>query len=116
MSTATSGKNASALEGVADMITIRHRRSTRVVDGGAYHVPREIANPAIQRMAKRAGVRRISRLVYDECRLIMHSFLGAVLHDALLFATNNKRKTIMASDVAAALRRQGLVVYKSTSS
>ena len=37
-----------------------------------------ITKPAIRRLARRGGVKRISALIYDESRLVLRSFLEGI--------------------------------------
>jgi len=71
-----------------------------------------ITKPAIRRLARRGGVKRLSGLVYDEVRDTLRSFLERVLHDAVNFTEHAKRKTVTAFDVVFALKRQGRMLYQ----
>ena len=66
-----------------------------------------ITKPAIRRLARRAGVKRISGLVYQETREILRFFLETVIQDAVMYSEHAKRKTVTALDVVYALKRQG---------
>jgi len=66
-----------------------------------------ISKPAIRRLARRGGVKRISGLVYEETRIILKFFLENVLRDAVTYTEHAKRETVMAIDVVYALKRQG---------
>jgi histone H4 len=70
-----------------------------------------ITKPAIRRLARRGGVKRISGLIYDEARLVLKMFLTNVLHDTVTFAEHARRKTVTAMDVVYALKRQGRTLY-----
>ena len=70
-----------------------------------------ITNPAIRRLARRGGVKRISGLVYEETRGVLKVFLECVIRDALTYAEHNRRMTITAMDVVYALKRQGKRLY-----
>ena len=70
-----------------------------------------ITKPAIRRLARRGGVKRISALVYDETRLVLRSFLENVIRDAVTYTEHAKRKTVTALDVVYALKRQGKTLY-----
>ena len=47
-----------------------------------------ITKPAIRRLARRGGVKRISGLIYEETRGVLKVFLENVI-DAIIFSTNN---------------------------
>ena len=70
-----------------------------------------ITKPAIRRLARRGGVKRISGLMYEETRGILAVFLKNVIRDAVTYTEHARRKTCTAQDVVYALRRQGRVLY-----
>merc|ERR1712090_54008 len=63
-----------------------------------------ITKPAIRRLARRGGVKRISGLIYEV-------FLENVIRDAVTYTEHAKRKTVTAMDVVYALKRQGRTLY-----
>jgi histone H4 len=70
-----------------------------------------ITKPAIRRLARRGGVKRISGLMYEETRGILKIFIEEVLRDTVHFTEHAKRKTVSAMDVVYALKRQGKTIY-----
>eukprot|EP00123_Amoebidium_parasiticum_P020802 comp56609_c0_seq1/m.47798 comp56609_c0_seq1/g.47798 ORF comp56609_c0_seq1/g.47798 comp56609_c0_seq1/m.47798 type:complete len:295 (-) comp56609_c0_seq1:93-977(-) len=70
-----------------------------------------ITKPAIRRLARRGGVKRISLLCYEEIRAVLKAFLENVLRDAVTYAEHAKRKTVVCMDVLYSLRRQGRTLY-----
>lgn len=88
-----------------------------------------ITKPAIRRLARRGGVKRISGLVstffvvlqphklticdqiYEETRGVLKLFLEGVIRDSVTYTEHAKRKTVTALDVVYALKRQGRVLY-----
>ena len=56
-----------------------------------------ITKPAIRRLARRGGVKRISGMMYEETRGVLKTFLETVIRDAV--------------DVVYALKRQGKTLY-----
>ena len=66
-----------------------------------------ITKPAIRRLARRGGVKRISGLVYEETRGVLKVFLENVKRKTV----TAKRKTVTAMDVVYALKRQGRTLY-----
>jgi histone H4 len=70
-----------------------------------------ITKPAIRRLARRGGVKRISALIYDETRNVLRSFLENVVRDAVTYTEHARRKTVTAMDVVYALKRQGRSLY-----
>ncbi len=82
----------------------RHRRILRDNIQG-------ITKPAIRRLARRGGVKRISGLIYEETRGVLKVFLDKVMQDAVTYTDHAKRKTISSLDVVYALKRQGRTLY-----
>lgn len=70
-----------------------------------------ITKPAIRRLARRGGVKRISGLIYEETRGVLKVFLENVIRDAVTYTEHAKRKTVTAMDVVYALKRQGRTLY-----
>jgi histone H4 len=65
-----------------------------------------ITKPAIRRLARRGGVKRISAMIYEETRAVLKSFLESVIRDAVTYTEHAKRKTVTSLDVVYALKRQ----------
>jgi histone H4 len=84
--------------------TKRHRKVLRDNIQG-------ITKPAIRRLARRGGVKRISGLIYEETRTVLKSFLESVVRDAVTYTEHARRKTVTAMDVIYALKRQGRTIY-----
>ncbi|KAK5901757.1 hypothetical protein CesoFtcFv8_007085 [Champsocephalus esox] len=70
-----------------------------------------ITKPAIRRLARRGGVKRISGLIYEMTREVLKVFLENVIRDAIIYTEHAKRKTMTAFDVVYALKRQGRTLY-----
>ncbi|XP_059197272.1 uncharacterized protein LOC131977845 [Centropristis striata] len=70
-----------------------------------------ITKPAIRRLARRGGVKRISGLIYKETRGVLKVFLENVICDAFTYTEHAKRKTVTAMDVVYALKRHGRTLY-----
>ncbi|XP_033097443.1 histone H3-like [Anneissia japonica] len=73
-----------------------------------------ITKPAIRRLARRGGVKRISGLIYEETRGVLKVFLENVIRDAVTYTEHAKRKTVTAMDVVYALKRQGRTLVTVT--
>ena len=82
----------------------RHRRVIRENIQG-------ITKPAIRRLARRGGVKRLSGLVYDETRNVLKVFLEGIVRDAVTYTEHARRKTVTALDVVYALKRSGRTIY-----
>ena len=70
-----------------------------------------ITKPAIRRLARRGGVKRISGYIYDEVRGVLKAFLQNVLRDSAVYTEHARRSTVTAMDVVYALKRQGKTLY-----
>ena len=70
-----------------------------------------ITKPAIRRLARRGGVKRISGLMYEETRTVLKVFLDNVIKDSVTYTEHGRRKTVTALDVVYALKRQGKTLY-----
>jgi histone H4 len=82
----------------------RHRKVLRDnIDG--------ITKPAIRRLARKGGVKRISGLIYEEKRGVLKIFLEDAIRDAVTYTEHARRKTVTAMDVVYALKRQGHTLY-----
>jgi len=70
-----------------------------------------ITKPAIRRLARRGGVKRLSGTIYEETRAVLKQFLEHVIRDAVCYTEYARRKTVSAMDVVHALKRQGRTLY-----
>ena len=70
-----------------------------------------ITKPAIRRLARRGGVKRISSSIYEETRIVLKNFLESVVRDAIVYTEHARRKTVIAMDIIYALKRQGRSLY-----
>ena len=70
-----------------------------------------ITKPAIRRLARRGGVKRISHLIYEETRAVLVDFIEKMIGDAIKYTEHGKRKTVTALDVVYALKRRGNTLY-----
>lgn len=98
-----SGRGKGAM-GLGKGGAMRHRKVLRDNIQG-------ITKPAIRRMARRGGVKRISGMIYEETRGVLKVFLENVIRDAVTYTEHARRKTVTAMDVVYALKRQGRTLY-----
>ncbi|TKC33959.1 hypothetical protein EI555_011268 [Monodon monoceros] len=68
-----------------------------------------ITKPAIRRLARRGGVKRISGLIYEETRGVLKVFLENVIRDAVTYTEHAKRKTVTAMDVVLGALGHGVL-------
>jgi histone H4 len=75
------------------------------------HSVKGINKLALQRLARRGGVKRMSTLCYDETREALKMFLGKVIEKTIIYTTQCKRKTVTAMDVVHGLRSLNITIY-----
>jgi len=72
---------------------------------------RGVTKGSIRRLARRAGVKRISGLIYEEVRERIKKFMTDLIVDSHSYADHAKRRTVTALDVVHALKKQGRMLY-----
>lgn len=70
-----------------------------------------VTKPAIRRLCRRGGVKRIGGQVYEESRKVLKTYLEDIIRDAVTYTEYAKRKTVSLGDVTYALKRQGHTLY-----
>lgn len=70
-----------------------------------------ITKPAIRRLARRGGVKRISSTIYEETRGVLKAFLESLIKDSVTYTEHAKRKTVTAMDVVYSLKKAGRTLY-----
>lgn len=87
------------------VIAKRHSKSTKcdTVQG--------ITKSAIKRLARRGGVKRISKPVYQQTRQLLDEFIEKIVKDAVLYTLCGNRKTVSGADVLNACKRHGRTLY-----
>ncbi|KAH6895535.1 histone-fold-containing protein [Thelonectria olida] len=70
-----------------------------------------VTKPAVRRLARRGGVKRISASIYDEARAALKARLETILKDCIIYVEHRKAKTVTVNDVIHALRRIGRPIY-----
>ncbi|KAK4466164.1 histone H4.2 [Cladorrhinum samala] len=70
-----------------------------------------ITKPAIRRLARRGGVKRISATIYEETRTALKAYLDRIVRDVVTYTDYCNRKTVTVNDVIFALRRIGRPIY-----
>ncbi|KAL7823032.1 histone-fold-containing protein [Trichoderma gracile] len=104
---ASSQKARPTLSGKTPMSTARHNRHRKILRDTI----QGITKPAIRRLARRGGVKRISATIYDEMRKVLKIFLEDVLRDACTYVEYRNAKTVTVEDVLHSLRRRGRTLY-----
>ncbi|KAM0688018.1 Histone H4 [Conglomerata obtusa] len=85
----------------------RHRKQTPPSD--------RISKPAIRRLARRGGVKRVGGAVYECVNRLARRYMEEVLQNAITYSCHAKRKTVSVMDVVYALKRQGVTLIGFTS-
>lgn len=70
-----------------------------------------ITKPAIRRLARRGGVKRMNSLIYEETRNVLREFLNKVVQGAIIYSEFARRKTVTQMDVVMAMKRNGITLY-----
>lgn len=73
-----------------------------------------ISNPAIRRLARRGGVKRINGDIYEKVRSYLidkDGFLSRVIKDTVTYTEHRRGKTVTAMDVLQALKHGGRTMY-----
>ena len=63
-----------------------------------------ITKPAIRRLARRGGVKRISSLIYEETRGVLKVFLENVIRDAVTYTEHARRSQLWTSSTLPSVR------------
>jgi len=70
-----------------------------------------VTKGSIRRLSRRAGIKRISGLIYEEVRGVVKNFVSATVRDATSYCEHAARKTVSALDVVHALKKRGRMIY-----
>lgn len=70
-----------------------------------------LSKPAVRRLARRAGVRRLSGGVYQETSRALRSFLYDILKQSIVYCEYANRKTVTVNDVQMAAKNLGTPLY-----
>ena len=70
-----------------------------------------ISKPALKRLARRAGVKRLNSDVYPWARTLLKEFIESVITPAILHTKSRKQNTVRPRDVLKALQGQGIKMY-----
>lgn len=70
-----------------------------------------VTKPAIRRMARRGGIKRISSMMYDESRFVLKEFLTEVMRATVVHTDHANRRTVTAKDVVRAMNSRGRTIY-----
>ncbi|KAG8358031.1 hypothetical protein FVEN_g4093 [Fusarium venenatum] len=78
----------------------RHRKVLRDCIHG-------VTKPAIRRLARRGGVKRISATIYADIRAALKARLESILQDCVIYVEYRNAKTVTVHDVIHSLSRMG---------
>mmetsp|Transcript_7333 Transcript_7333/g.13903 ORF Transcript_7333/g.13903 Transcript_7333/m.13903 type:complete len:247 (+) Transcript_7333:59-799(+) len=70
-----------------------------------------LTRPAVQRLARRGGVKRLNKTVYTSIREIAQRYLTNLLHKVSVYTLHSGRKTVSTSDVIYGLKACNRVYY-----
>lgn len=81
----------------------RHRKILRDNISG-------LTKPAFRRILHRAGVKRVSGLIYEELRGVTKVWLEKIIKDMIIFTEHSRRKTAMLEDLEGSLSNNGIML------
>ena len=70
-----------------------------------------IPKQGIRKLARKAGVKRMSNDVYDDARSLLRQYIEQVLWDSLPYTYHARRKTVTAMDIVHGLKRGNTTLY-----
>ena len=70
-----------------------------------------ITRPALRRICRRAGIKRINGHTYDEMKGVLNSFTENLCQMAMCYMSHARRSTVSVIDVQYAARRMGKEIY-----
>jgi len=96
------------LKGKGITATVRHRKNHQHKN---LDKAEGVTKPAIRRLARRGGVKRISGCVYEDAREALTTWLKDIVKSAVTYTEHARRKTVSSHDVIHALGRSGQTIY-----
>ena len=72
---------------------------------------RGVTKGSVRRLARRAGIKRISGLLYEETRGVIKSFVESVVSSSVSYTEYARKRTVTCGAVVAALKKRGRVLY-----
>ena len=70
-----------------------------------------ITKPALRRICRRAGIKRINGHTYDEMKGVLNTFTENLCQMAMCYMSHARRSTVSVIDVQYAGRRMGKEIY-----
>lgn len=71
----------------------------------------KIRKPALKRLCRRAGIKRLDGKTYGEIRTTLNDFLKPIIRQSLLVMRHSGRKTVTSDDVVFVMKTNQLPVY-----
>ena len=100
------------IHGITKVFSVSLRRVTKpFINHKLPYTLSFLPQPAIRRLARRGGVKRISGTIYEETRSVLKGFLENLIRDAVTYTEHGKRKTVTALDVVFSLKKAGRTLY-----
>ncbi|KAJ3479722.1 hypothetical protein NLG97_g8245 [Lecanicillium saksenae] len=87
--------------------TVGVKRSRKILKDAIQGITR----PAIRRLARRGGVKRMSMQIYEEARNVLRSHLADILKICCIYVEHRNAKTVTTQDVIYALKSMGRTLY-----
>jgi histone H4 len=86
---------------------VSSKRSKKLLKDNA----RGITKGSVRRLARRAGIKRISGLLYEETRQVIKSFVEKVVADSVSYTEYARKRTVTCGAVVQALKKRGRMLY-----
>ena len=74
-------------------------------------IPSKIRKPALKRLCRRAGIKRLDGKTYHEIRTTLNDFLKPIIRQSLLVMRYSGRKTVTSEDVVMVLKNNQAPIY-----
>ncbi|KAF9766063.1 Histone H4 [Fusarium sp. DS 682] len=96
-------KKGQVIRGASGKTVLQGRRHRKILRDSIHGVTK----PAIRRLARRGGVKRISAGIYDEVRAALKARLETILQNCVIYVEYRNAKTVTIHDVIHSLTRLG---------
>ncbi|KAF4454508.1 histone H4 [Fusarium austroafricanum] len=96
-------KKGQVIRGASGKTILSGRRHRKIIKDSI----RGVTRPAIRRLARRGGVKRISAGIYDEIRDALKARLEMILQNCVIYVEYRNAKTVTVHDVIHSLTRIG---------
>ena len=90
-----------------DAKAVSAKRVKKILSDGS----RGVTKGSVRRLARRAGITRLSSLLTGEGRMVLKSFVERVVADSVSYTEYARKRTVTCGAVVAALKKRGRMLY-----